>query len=330
MEGQKLRVGFAVGFLMLAAIWVIALKPKSGGCRVLQPGEAAMVRGGSGTSGGSSASTKVDITLKNIPYITQHLNPKNSNSNTVARSKKYCGIASALMVRAKNEKDAANAPSLYDGWENHNYPTVDTEMKRIDENLLNGYYGYYYNNNRRVDVLTNKGLLYINRNLTSTQQFDETVNILKGVYIGTSGNPLSSRKNLDAISLDKGHVTDVSIWTTSAVGITNSIWTHIEKYHQPAVVVVDGNKQNYDKVLSSSAEPVLHYIVIRGIYQESSGKDRYFFAYDPYSYIDKLKYREQDLQKLIALPDSTPEWVYKYGNPIAGSDPAYILTVQGD
>jgi hypothetical protein len=43
-----------------------------------------------------------------------------------------------------------------------------------------------------------------------------------------------------------------------------------------------------------------------------------------------LSYNESDLRKLIALPTNTPAWVQKYGNQKVGSEPAYILTVQGD
>jgi hypothetical protein len=70
--------------------------------------------------------------------------------------------------------------------------------------------------------------------------------------------------------------------------------------------------------------------VIRGIYEDSSGGIKHFYAHDPYTYINDLQYSEQDLRKLIALPDNTPEWVQKYRDQRVGSDPAYILTVQGD
>jgi hypothetical protein len=316
---------------MLILIWVAVLKPGGSGCRVLHPDEAAMVRGGSSSSGASS-SQAVNIPLNNVPYVTQHLNPKYSNSQQVSRSKKYCGIASALMVRAKYPKNSSSAPALFDGWENYNYLNVDTEMKRIDDKLLSGYYGYYYNN-RKIDVLTNKGLLYINQDLNDTQQFDVTTNIVRGVYTGTSGDdPLSSsiRKNSDAVSVDNGHVTNVSIWTANAVDVTNSIWNHIKNNRQPAVVVVDSNKQDYDKVLASTKEPILHYIVIRGIYESSSGGTRNFLIYDPSAYYANLSYSEDNLRKLIAMPYNTPAWVYNYGNPITGSNPAYGLTVQGD
>lgn len=332
MDSSKRVIGFAAAFIMFATVSVAALKPIGGEVRILQPQEAAMIRGGSG--GGGKASAKEDITLKNVPYITQHLNSANYGSIDIARSKRYCGIAAALMVRAKNEKDTANAPSsLWNGWDSVNYQTVDTAMKRIDDNLKLGYYGF---NAPKVDVLTNKGLLYINPNLSSinpydaTAQFDVTAAILRGVYTGTSGDPLNARKNSDAISFDKGHVTGVMMWATGAQNATSSIWNHIKNNHQPAVVVVDSNKQVANKVISSPNEPTLHYIVIMGISEESPGGTRYFSVYNPGIYIGGLKYSEQDLQKLIALPRNTPAWVYYYGNPIVGSDPAYVLTVQGD
>jgi hypothetical protein len=102
MRGSRLTIGFAVASFMLTAILVTALQPKSGEYRLVQPEEAAMVRGGglSPNSGDSSASSAINIPLNNVPYITQHLNPneRNNTSQQISRSSKYCGIA-VLRVR---------------------------------------------------------------------------------------------------------------------------------------------------------------------------------------------------------------------------------------
>jgi hypothetical protein len=111
---------------------------------------------------------------------------------------------------------------------------------------------------------------------------------------------------------------------------TKAIWDHVNNYHQPVVVVVDSNKQAYDQALSSSIEPTLHYVVIKGISDNTSGT-RYFTVYDPaLAYTEGVTFTESNLRKLIALPHNTPVWVEKYGNQKVGYDPAYILTVQGD
>lgn len=337
MNSSNQALGLAVVFLMLVGGMTATLKPKTFEGRVLQLEEAAMIRGGAGclVSSNITPASKVEVMLTNVPYITQNLNSKYSNPQEVARSKKYCGIASALMVRAKNEKDSKTAPSnLWDGWENVNYPTVDTEMKKIDDKLKSGSYGYnYYGSNSidlKVDVLTNKGLFYVNSRLSDMQQFTITTEILRSVFLGTPGTLMTNSKNLDNIPFDKGHVNDVYIRADKPTDATTIIWDHINKKHQPVVVAVDSNKQLVNTVVNSVSPPVLHYLVIRGISQESPAKDKYFYVHDPNAYIGDLKYTEQELQKLMAMPSSAPAWVYKYGERITWTDPAYTLAVEGD
>jgi hypothetical protein len=111
---------------------------------------------------------------------------------------------------------------------------------------------------------------------------------------------------------------------------TIAIWNYIKNYRQPVVVVVDSNKRSGRSVIDSQKIPVLHYIVIKGISETTSGGKRNFMVNDSAVYYDDLTYSESDLRKLIAMPANAPEWVYKYGNQKVGLDPAYILTVQGD
>ena len=97
MEGSKLPIDFAVAFLMLMAVSATAVQPRGGGYRIIQTEELTTVRGGGGglpsdgkygsSSGGSSASA-VNIPLKNVPYITQYLNPYDirNTSTEVSRS----------------------------------------------------------------------------------------------------------------------------------------------------------------------------------------------------------------------------------------------------
>jgi hypothetical protein len=338
MDNLRRISGFAVAFLMLTAVSAAAVTPKSGGVRLLHQAEAAKIRGGCSTSGGGSAA--VNIPLNNVPYVNQYINPydNRNTSQEVSRSTKYCGIASALMVRAKYEKGASSAPFLHDISRGYNFWDADADMKKIDGYLLNGRYGSTI---KRVDVLANQGLLYVDSSLSDnatnwSSQYNTTVGILEGVYTGKLGGIQSQA---DAVHLDNRHVTGVSMRPISASlksgskeisDATKAIWNHIKDYRQPVVVVVDSNKQVGNIVRMSSNIPTLHYIVIRGISEDSSGGTRYFYAYDPFIYINDLKYSESDLRKLIALPDNTLAWVYKYGNQKVGSDPAYILTVQGD
>jgi hypothetical protein len=244
------------------------------------------------------------------------------------------------MVRAKNGKNFSSIPILYDSSKDYNYWEVDTDMKKIDDYLLNGEYGSTI---KRVDVLANQGLLYIDMNLSDTaknweSQYVSTVGILEGVYTGKLGG---IRSKSDSVSVGSQYVTSVSMRPISASlksgnkeisEATKAIWDHIKNYRQPVVVVVDSNKQlpYSNNVQSSWDNPTLHYIVIKGISEDSSGGTRHFVIYDPMFYSENTKYTEANLRKLMALPDNTPAWVYKYGYREVGSDPAYILTVQGD
>jgi hypothetical protein len=326
---------------MVTAMWFAVPKPKGGGYRLLQPEEAATVRGGSSTGGSATSTSLINIPLDNVPYITQHLNPKNKSntSQQITRSSRYCGIASALMVRDKAPKDAQFPPVWYEN--GNNFVTADQAMKTIDDNLLNGKYGYVYED-RKIDVLGNKGLLYIKNGITDTaanraSQYNNTVDILKGVYTGKLGDPKNSSS--DNIFLDSHHVSSVSMQPISAVSLgstaklseaTKAIWNHINNYHQPVVVVVDSNKQIGNSVKTSTVEPTLHYIVIKGIYEDSSGGTRHFLIHDPSYFMTDYEYNEVALRQLIALPYNTPAWVYNYGYQTVGAEPAYILTVQGD
>jgi hypothetical protein len=344
MRSSRLTSGFAAALLALAAIWAVALKPEGGGYRLLQPEEAAMVRGGSSISIGSTSSSAVNISLNNVPYVTRYLSPaERNNTEKRGRDAEYCGIASALMVRAKYEKNASRAPSfMYDANTGFNYTNTDSDMRTIDDNLLMGRYGY--NIPRPVDVLANKGLLYIDKTAGDSDtaretQYNTTVNILKGVFTGKVGDLTSPFP--DFVLSDNYHVTSVSMRPISAAlkgggreisDATKAIWNHIRDYRQPVVVVVDSNKQilGSSQIQLSSSPPTLHYIVITGINETNSGDVRYFSVYNPADRNFPIKYTEENLRTLIALPDNTPAWVHKYGNRKVVQDPAYILTVQGD
>jgi hypothetical protein len=243
------------------------------------------------------------------------------------------------MVRAKYQKDAYISPYFH-FLGPYNDSATESAMRDIDKNLLNGNYGYVYND-RKVDVLANKGLLYLDSRAMDndaawTYQYNNTVDILKAVYMGKLGGPEIYFS--DYISMDNHHVSSISMRPVSAAlkggsanisDATKAVWDHINNYEQPVVVVVDSNKQAYEQVISSTIKPTLHYIVIKGIYNDALGA-RYFYVYDPDTFLNNLNYSESDLRKLMALPGNTDAWVQKYGNYKVGGEPAYILTVQGD
>ncbi|MDR0721692.1 MAG: hypothetical protein LBF75_02695, partial [Treponema sp.] len=169
-----------------------------------------------------------------------------------------------------------------------------------------------------------------------------TTDILRGVYRGRLWGHEYDRDN---ISNDYGHVTDVSMEILGGYenilvkkeisAATKAVWDHISTSNQPVVVLVDSNKQRLGGgIRNSSAPPILHYIVIRGIKETSSGT-RYFYAHDPGDSVYPLEYTEGELRFIMALSGTTnPRWVYDYGrgvvDPVYRREPAYILTVQGD
>jgi hypothetical protein len=301
-----------------------------------------MVQGGVSSGGGflglsptsstPSAPLSVNITLKNVPYVTQYV----SDTQAAYRSNWYCGIASALMVRAKYDKYSSIAPPLFYEWQGANNWTVEQDLITIDTNLKNGLYGTGYN---RVDIEQNKGLLYIGTG-SGEDQYRKTVDVITGVYTGRTGTT-----GPDYIVNDNRHVSAITMGPESAgvrilpinemSVVTKEIWDHIKSYLQPVVVVVDSNKQRLGGgIQTSSYQPTLHYIVIRGIRENGSGGTRYFLVHNPAYYSGMLEYTEEELIYLTGLPSNTqPQWVYTYGteqvNP-KWSTPAYILKVQGD
>jgi hypothetical protein len=234
------------------------------------------------------------------------------------------------MVRAKNAI-GASAPTLFYTYQQANASNIDSDLQTIDRNLRVGSYGGAY---KIVDVAQNQGLLYIG-NESVNDQYSITENILKDVYTGTVGR---GTPPIHDIAIDNGHVNSVTMGPFSGiVGVANSatqaIWDHINTYKEPVVVVVDSNKQlsngNVVSYLPASSIPTLHYIVIRGTEEDSSGT-RYFSVYDPANRsLFPIKYTEADLRFLMELPSNTqPQWVYQYGISQV-IYPAYILKVQG-
>jgi hypothetical protein len=346
MKCPRLVTGFTMVFLMLMVIQVFALKPKSGEYRILQPEEAAMAWGGGSGGGGflglsptvGSNPPLVNITLSNVPYVTQYTT--DSSGNTEYRSNYYCGLASALMVRAKLVRGHSSAPPIYNNTQQVNYSHVDSDLRTIDANLKNGWYG---SGGNKVDVAyLLRGLLYTGSG-SDWKDYSITADILRGVY---RGRLRGSDYDKDNISNDYGHVTSVSMGPLSAYkdifatkeisAATKEIWDHINTGGQPVVIVVDSNKQRQGGGINlSSVDPILHYIVIRGIKEDSSGGIRRFSVHDPGDPTYPLEYTEDQLLYLMALTGGTnPPWVYAYGtavvDPVYRRDPAYILTVEGD
>jgi hypothetical protein len=282
--------------------------------RLLDEQEAASVYGGvsmsssSGGKGGSSAPQPVNIQLKNVPYVYQYTsNPRSNN---------FCGLASALMVRAKEKKNM-DGPML---WESR----IESDMDIMDSNLQRGTYLF----GAPLDVVRNNGLLYLDSFDSRSTQWSKTVSILSKLY---------TAKGTDGVFFDKGHVSSVEAKILSANNATEVIWNHIKNERQPVVIVIDSEiRYDVDKQKSLPLSyrrktPTLHYNVVMGI-KESSGT-RGFLVYDPAIMTNEyyFYYTESQLRILMALPSNTPAWVYEYPrDSLSIYDPCYILLVRGD
>jgi hypothetical protein len=160
-----------------------------------------MVRGGGGggkspslPSGGSTSSSSppVNIPLKIIPYITQYI--KDQYNIRDVRSDYYCGLASALMVRAKYAKNSSYGPAIYNSQSGNNSKAVINDMRTMDSNLGSGGYS---SSRKRIDIYTNKGLLYIGSEQDALQYSysrDITTNIYYGLSYGRADGLLLTTK----------------------------------------------------------------------------------------------------------------------------------------
>jgi hypothetical protein len=295
--------------------------------RLVYPSESKRVKGGLFSSGGkgssnsgTSNSSLVNINLSNIPYVYQYI----SNH---PRSDSYCGLASALMVRAKDTYDYSStlplSPIVY-------FP--DDDMKQMDQNLLNankygysanfsanGWIGYPY-----IDIITNHGLFYVDIYELEQLQYMKTIRVISNLY--TAGST-------DGVWNDNGKVSNVNITVASASQTTGIIWDHINNYKQPVVVVVDSDisiyMQTHDTPPYNRTNSTLHYVVIKGIRENSNGT-RYFSIYDPAT-PGTIEYTEIQLRGLIEMPSILPAWVYSYPRYNLGiPEPSYRLLVYGD
>jgi hypothetical protein len=79
----------------------------------------------------------VNIQLNNIPYVTQRI-PNNQ------KSKYYCGLASALMVRGKNivGYPAQPVPNYADNMIKMDNYLLNSNMYGYSSHMYNGWIGY--------------------------------------------------------------------------------------------------------------------------------------------------------------------------------------------
>jgi hypothetical protein len=310
---MKVALFSGIGMALLLAA---ALLPNWNECRILSSSEVTEIRGGASSSGGGGKGVitpvpanapkllTVPITLDNIPYISQYTD----STDRSGRSDKYCGIASALMVRAKGWKGTYSFPISSSS---ATYP-----MQTMDKDLRDGNYGGH-----RIDVIQNRGLLYLSQLDGSAQQYSKTITVLKSLY-----KPDAYTRTV----YDTYRVSDIAPKVLNRGDATVMLWNHIKNNKEPAVVIIDSNKTFYVQMKKPvpNMEPVLHYIVIAGIFQ--SGSAKYFWVRDPAMGNQLFEYTESQLQTLMTIPDKTDSaWLYYYAIGMGIFNPCYILLVQG-
>lgn len=294
--------------------------------RIIDAEEAVLVIGGGGavtavqnvfkpSSNPAPVTQKVDITLGGVPYVSQYMSYVTVDNR---RDDFFCGIASAMMVRMKGKR-TDNSPPL------NSRSSVETDMMWIDNNLrYNRTYGSI------IDVSNNKGLLYISDFESDEEQYKKTESVIRRLY---------TAKKTDGVHNDNGNVTDIKVQIIKATNneAINIIFNHVNNNRQPAVVVVDNSI--VDEVLYNSkyvvnyyrnTTPVLHYLVVIGVFENTPGGIKNFRIYDPAWVNLPREFTETQLSSVMRMP-SNNSWVYKYpSDKLNMSDPCYIGLVQGE
>ena len=165
-----------------------------------------------------------------------------------------------------------------------------------------------------IDVNTN-GLLYWDSRKdyqAAAEQFDITAAVLWDLYTARKQSPV-----LDNISLDRGHVTSISVYCMSVYDALNMMWINIENNREPAVALcnfaVIANIR--DPNISHRTDISLHYIVIAVVRKNNGVKE--FYVLDPWYAMKQHWYTESEMKRMMEVDYRYPFWLWSYP-----SDPA--------
>lgn len=291
-------------------------------CLLLLSGAAAawaLGGGGGGKIGsGGARATPVNIELQNVPYVSQNIHTyyPGIGTDALARSDSYCGLASALMVRAMGDDytDMASRARDFRYWHDGdgNYAL---EMWEFDK-LLRYSAGNIGLGNLDIHRDKNwRGLLYRDAG-GDKDNFDATKKLLKTLYTTNYFRTAHSFGREE-------NVRSVEVQVVDETEVIDIIWKHIERYKKPVVTIIDSNKITN---LYSSDIPFLHYNIVFGITQKNGNKE--LLVYDPLEVFNKEKYEADVYRKMLSLPSNTPDWLYWYGRSKGISNPCYIMTVR--
>ena len=278
--------------------------------------ESKKLIGGKGGSVSYRRDT-VDIQLKNVSYIQQNIETAPGSGIYEARSNMYCGLASAMMVRAMGEHWPSEHSRALDYWSVRDVAYNNNELRAWDNLLLTNARLVYSQN---LDVTYN-GLLHTGRHYDD-QNYEDTKNLLQHIYTlnDFSGYAIRNQDNVVACDMRPVEVDEVM----------DIIWNHIETYKKPVVTLIDSSKIRVMQLQwNSSSQPItLHYNVVYGI--SNIDGVRKFYVYDPWHEFNDKEYDEEKYQWMMTLTSSyNTFWLYEYARtyPPYIDKPCYLMTI---
>jgi hypothetical protein len=156
--------------------------------------------------------------------------------------------------------------------------------------------------NYRIDV-NMTGLLYVypgwniypqTDDNSVLDQFNITRYIIYNFYT-------AEKEKLDYISIDRGFVSDISMYCEPASVALSRVWNHININREPAIVVCDYNVINRirfpNNIQYTGVSP--HYIVIAGIRENNSVRE--FYTLDPWNTMERYWYTEFEMEEIIHI-----------------------------
>ena len=259
----------------------------------------------------------VDIKLQNVPYIQQNIEIIPGSGIHETRSDMYCGLASAMMVRAMGTHWPSEHSRALDYWNVGDVAYNNNELRAWD-NLLYTNAGLVYSQN--LDITYN-GLIHTGRHY-HYQNYEDTKNLLQHIYTLNDFSDYAIRNQDNVVACDMRPV--------EADEVMDIIWNHIETYKKPVVTLIDSSKiKVMQSQWNSSYQPVtLHYNVVYGI----SNVDgvRKFYVYDPWHEFNEKEYEEEKYKWMMTLTSSyNTFWLYDYAKtyPPYIDKPCYIMTI---
>jgi hypothetical protein len=261
--------------------------------------------------------------LKNIQYIPQQFRVGTSHDGTIRHGSinvvsneeiegwdnyknnviyadftpnqnKLCGVASALMVRSKSARNTVLADD--------DYQLINDYLTEISYGLYMGRYGGI--SMYKIDI-NEGGLLYHYTDWYSRlydraaveAQFEITKYMLRYLY-------KAKMEELDYITIDRGFVSNLSVYCESLYNALNRIWNSINNNREPAIILCDYNAvESIRNSKISRADPTVspHYNVIAGI-RKNNG-EREFYVLDPWHNLREFWYTESQMKKLMEVTD---------------------------